>query len=183
MTTEITSSQQILKQQYSSIDQWYTESFTSLPTSHESESRRHGFFVGEIGILLPTNLNCEVTENLQVCKLPKTPHWFTGMTNLRGNIVPIFDLGILFKLPTVSIDSRVNASEKKQIFLEVDNSWVGFSSDGLPTRIMLNGSHLLETIPPAPTELEPFITRCYRHPNVWFDLNMKDLLTWIKEKF
>jgi len=183
MTSDTATSQRALTKQHSPIDQWYTESFASPPTGHESESRRHGFFVGKIGILLPNNMNCEVTENLQICKIPNSPKWFSGMTNLRGNIVPLFDLGILFNQCTDNIYAHPDESERKQLFLEVNGDLVGFSSDGLPTRIMLDGSHLLETIPPAPSELEPFIVKSYKKKDIWFDLNMNDLLLWITERF
>ena len=56
----------------------------------------HAVFVGNIGLLLPSNEVSELLEKLSVCRLPNTPNWFNGVTSVRGNMIPVFDLHELF---------------------------------------------------------------------------------------
>lgn len=153
------------------------------PFNRQTETRRHGFLINELGLLLPSDLTCEVADNLQVCKISNTPDWFTGMTNLRGNIIPIFDLGKLFGLTPSSNNRQIDDKTSKHLFLEIGTEWVGFKSNALPMPLDLRNDELLTTLPPIPDELEPFALNCYKQERIWIDFDMKKLLSWITTKF
>ncbi len=97
-----------------------------------STERRHGFWIGNIGLLLPHKMISEVSEGLAICRLPNTPHWMSGMSNLRGEMVPVFDLSLLLNIQTEK------ETKRKQLFLKIDDEWVGIYSDRLPARILLD---------------------------------------------
>jgi len=153
------------------------------PFNRQTETRRHGFLINDLGLLLPSNLTCEVADNLQVCKISNTPDWFTGMTNLRGNIIPIFDLGKLFGLSPSSNNRQADVKSQRHLFLEIGTEWVGFISNVLPTPLDLRNDEILTTFPRIPDELAPFVLNCYKHERVWIDFDLKKLLSWITSKF
>jgi len=138
--------------------------------------RRHGFWVGNIGLLLPSDITSEVSEGLAICRLPNTSRWMVGMCNLRGNMVPVFDLGLL-------LDIHVEKDAKRKLlFLKIDDEWVGVYSDRVPTRIILDEANRLNDIPPLPDELRAFVHTCYQQKDIWLDWDIKNFISWIAEK-
>ena len=62
---------------------------------HEAAKRdrlRHGVAIGSFNVLLPPNTVSEVIKGANVFPVPKTAPWVKGLVNLRGNLVPVFDL-------------------------------------------------------------------------------------------
>jgi len=47
---------------------------------------------GAIALLLPPQRPAELLRGIAVCAVPNVPRWFIGMANLRGELVPVFDL-------------------------------------------------------------------------------------------
>ena len=43
----------------------------------------------------------EIIEYDIVTEVPKTPEWVRGVINLRGNVVPVIDLAVKFRLPPI----------------------------------------------------------------------------------
>jgi len=138
--------------------------------------RRHGFWVGNIGLLLPPDIISEVSEGLAICRLPNASRWLVGMSNLRGNMVPVFDLSILFNLQIEEIENR------KLLFLKIDDDWVGVYSDRLPVRINLDKEKKLNDIPPVPSELRSFVKMGYQQTDIWLDWDIKDFFSWLAEQ-
>jgi twitching motility protein PilI len=56
---------------------------------------RYGVKVANMGLLVPAGVICEVVDGLTVHPLPNAAGWFPGMLNLRGNLIPVFDLHAL----------------------------------------------------------------------------------------
>ncbi|VAW75873.1 hypothetical protein MNBD_GAMMA12-642 [hydrothermal vent metagenome] len=160
-----------------------SESFTQQDYQPSHESRRHGFYIANLGLLIPTALTCELTEKFQICKIANTPDWFAGMTNLRGNIAPIFDLATLFGIAVQKKQSKGNSLTRKLLFIKVNNDWAGFYSDGLPTRVILKDSDRINGLDSVPRRLKPFITHCYQQKVIWLDCDIENLLIWIRAQF
>lgn len=55
-----------------------------------------GFRVGAWGLLLDSHVFCEIVDHNKISLLPNVQPWFNGVLNLRGTIVPVIDLHILF---------------------------------------------------------------------------------------
>ena len=52
----------------------------------------HSFNIGPIGLLIPAETISELVEEVAFCQLPNTNTVLHGMANIRGKIIPIFDL-------------------------------------------------------------------------------------------
>jgi len=58
----------------------------------KKEDTRYGFRIGNLKLLLRPQENVEVIVAIPACPIPNTPRWFAGMINLRGNLLPVFDI-------------------------------------------------------------------------------------------
>ena len=135
--------------------------------SDEDEYRRHGFKLGNTGLLLPKDMTSEVADDLPLSVIPNSPAWLKGMVNLRGNIVPIIDLTILLNM------NSTPESNSKQYFFKIDNEWVGIYINGLPRLLNLPPDTKLDSFPAMPWKLRPFVKDCYRYENNWLDIDLK----------
>ncbi len=58
----------------------------------EEKRPRFGFRIGPIGLLIAPSTIAEVIVRPQIFPVPNTPFWMNGLMNLRGTLVPVFDL-------------------------------------------------------------------------------------------
>ncbi len=143
----------------------------SAAAPHESSTfRGHAFTVANIGMLLPSELVSEVADDLPLCKLPNTPGWLHGMVNLRGNMVPLFNLNHVFGI------ERDKNARQRMLFIRLDDEWVGVLVDELPVRVALSPEDGLEQTPSLPEALEPYVRACYRTDQLWVDWDIDGFL-------
>lgn len=83
----------------------------------------------------------EIRRYEQVTRIPNAPEFITGVTNLRGVIVPIIDLRVKFHLGSAEI-----ADDTVVIVLNLKSRVVGIVVDGVSDVLSLNP----EQIKPAP---------------------------------
>jgi len=64
-----------------------------LVVAEEAVERvRYGFKVGSLSLLVGPQAGSEVGPLAPIAGIPNSPSWLLGMINLRGNLVPVFDL-------------------------------------------------------------------------------------------
>lgn len=73
---------------------------TTTPAWWDIDSRRYGVKIGDLRILLPAGVESEVLENSKLTLLPRAPAGLLGVVNVRGNLVPVFDLSLIHGWPT-----------------------------------------------------------------------------------
>jgi len=66
----------------------------------EHAAYRYGFQVGELRLLIDPGTGSEVLARPRASPLPGTPPGFLGLMNLRGNLVPLYDLRVLLGVST-----------------------------------------------------------------------------------
>ncbi|WP_430010356.1 chemotaxis protein CheW [Methylophaga lonarensis] len=93
---------------------------------------RYGFKIGSHQILIDQKILCEVVQNLEIYKLPNTEKWVLGMINLRGNLVPVFDLKARLGGHTNDID------DVYLLVIEQGDHAAGVQIDGLPQALEIN---------------------------------------------
>ena len=107
----------------------------------------------------------ELVDDTKIYPLPTTPLWFRGLINLRGNLVPVFDLKQLFRMDAHSKD------KPKLLVLNSGEQAVGILVDGLP--FTLNLTHRLDHVPPLPLILGKHTQTVYaRNQEVWVELDI-----------
>lgn len=128
------------------------------------EPIRFGAQVGNIGLLVPKGMLSELVEEITVFPLPTTPPWFQGLINLRGSLVPVYDLKTLFMIDEPS-------SEKNNLLvLNTGEKAVGILIDGLP--ITLQAAQRLQQAPLLPPVLRDHYRAVYvKDAVVWVDFD------------
>ena len=129
---------------------------------------RFGFQIGDIGLLVPAGMLSELVEEIEIYPLPTTPVWFPGLINLRGGLVPVFDLKKLFNID--------DPGGKKQslLVLNAGADAVGVLIDGLP--LTLDTGERLKQSPPLPEFLRDHSHAVYlREQQIWVDFDFDGL--------
>lgn len=135
---------------------------------------RYGFRVGSIGFLLPKMENAEIIEQTHPCAIPNTPQWLKGVINVRGNLVPIFDLRSLLGLEDGQLSERL-------LILGKGNKAVGLYIDALP--VTVERPEKVETMPPVPGLLTNYVHGLYMsNKEIWLDLTFDDLFAELGER-
>ncbi|RKZ52986.1 MAG: hypothetical protein DRR16_09640 [Candidatus Parabeggiatoa sp. nov. 3] len=138
-------------------------------------TRRLGFYVGNLGLLIAQKATCELTEILQICAIPFTATWLLGLINLRGNLLPVFDLHKLLQLEPVEA--------KKLLILGQGNATGGIVIDNLPIHINFTDTDKLIHLPPLPAIIKPYSTSGYeKNGQLWFNFDHKGFFESIATK-
>jgi twitching motility protein PilI len=128
-----------------------------------------GFRVGSLGLLLPPGVYGEVIGQARVNPFPNTQPWFSGMLNLRGNLVPVFDLRRL-------LDEGGADQGKRHLFgIDRGEKTVALRIDGLPEA---QGAlpPPLKQLPPLPAVLKPHVHEGYtQHGQLWLHIQFDAL--------
>ena len=79
----------------------------------------------------------EIIEYDVVTEIPKTPEWIRGVINLRGNVVPVIDLAVKFRLPA-SIAGKLTCIVITEVKCDGEATVMGIMVDSVQQVIDLN---------------------------------------------
>jgi purine-binding chemotaxis protein CheW len=94
----------------------------------------------------------EIIEYEAVTTVPNTPAWISGVTNLRGKVIPVVDLAIKFGLPASRI-SKFSCVIITDVMFQGENLIMGVLSDAVSQVIDL-GANEIEKTPPFGTRVK-----------------------------
>lgn len=127
---------------------------------------RYGFWLNKIGLLIPPLTPSEVIDEIPIFALPNTADWFSGFCNLRGNIIPVYDLELLFGFLEGGTDKRY------LVVLDKGENAVGIVTKVLPQPHIFDESSIMPNRPPIPKHLEAYVSKAYiLDQKVWFDFD------------
>jgi len=138
----------------------------AAPAAHKAEKRaRYGFRVGALGLLIDPDAGSEVLTMPQIAPLPGTPSGFLGLTNLRGNLVPVYDLRML-----LGIAPRAAGTEALVLVFGAGEQSLGVLIDGYP--VVLPGLRPLADFPQLPEALQKHVPTGYVQDGaVWLEFD------------
>ena len=119
----------------------------------------HGFKIDNLGVLLESQMMSELLTSLPVCSLPNTNQALYGMANLRGNIIPVFDLRFLFGMP--------ESEYKYFLVIGSGEHSVAVLLDEVPIQVDVGEQEKLNALPPIPSVLRPHVTDAYYSDGLW----------------
>ena len=125
------------------------------------KNTRYGFHLGKFGFLIKEDTLSEAMLPITVYPIPNTVNWVQGLINLRGNLIPIYDLKAL-----LAFDEPLD----KAMFLILDQGEqsIGLVVDGLP--VLINTEHVLEPLPRLPEPLNEYVNCGYSDRNkLWLE--------------
>jgi twitching motility protein PilI len=148
----------------------------SVIDPHQDASR-FGFRLGDFGLLIANDTLSEVVAQAAIYPVPNTPAWVGGLSNLRGNLMPVFDLHLLLDLPTSS-----QKSARMVLVMDRGEEAVGIFIDGLPR--VVDTSRALQQAPPLPAVLRDHVGRAYMENGVpWLEFLHKRFFEGLQERF
>ena len=134
----------------------------------QADRRWRGLRVGNVGLLVPHDSGGELLEDARVYALPRAPGWCRGLINLRGQLIPVFDLHERLNL------SGYRAARQWWIVIGRDADSVAFAIDALPKSVVVTDAARLQTAA-IPVELRPFVGHAYRIADeFWLEFKNRD---------
>ncbi|HTT07917.1 MAG TPA: chemotaxis protein CheW [Gammaproteobacteria bacterium] len=141
----------------------------------KSETIRYGFAVATLSFLLKSGEKVEVIDAIPACPIPNTPQWFAGMINVRGNLLPVFDLKLL-------LDLELTTPSRWIMIFGQGSAAAGIHIDTLPTAV-----HTGEPITPPPAVpelLRACTTHSYREGEThWIEVSFEAFFAQLRTKF
>jgi twitching motility protein PilI len=126
---------------------------------------RYGFRVGTLGLLVPIEAGSEVLDLPPIASIPATPAGFLGLINLRGNLVPLYELRTLLHL-----DPRKGGTAPLALVFGKGDLAVGVLIDGFP--VALSTLREVPHLPPIPDALQDHVHAAYlKDDDVWLEFN------------
>lgn len=136
-----------------------------LAAATEEKRGRYGFRVATLGFLIKPGCSSEVLHMPDIWDLPGSAPWLLGLVNLRSNLVPIFDLRLLFDLPQRDVEQRPLV-----LIFDQGEKAVGLLIDGFP-KPLFDMSHL-PSLPQLPAELQAHVRAGYmKDESVWLEFD------------
>lgn len=135
------------------------------PNGHSSK-RYYGFRVGNMGLLTLPEGHSECLRNHPVYFVPNTQPWFRGVINLRGGLIPIFDLDRLIFSENKAMTRRI------VLILDEGENAVGILVREYPCAI--DGLRPLLPLPAIPGVIKGYCLEAYTaQGNIWMEFNYR----------
>jgi purine-binding chemotaxis protein CheW len=131
---------------------------------------REGFHIGHLGLMIRYEKGSELIDLPQVFALPNAPEWFSGIANLHGTLVPVFDLARYLDVE--------HLPDAKPMLLVLGHGIeaAGVVIDGMPVRLRFDAADRAEGAP-IPMALDGCVTDTYWADELtWMDLHVDALL-------
>ena len=131
---------------------------------------RFGFRVGQLRLLIKPRTHSEVVAQPHIYPIPNVPRWFLGVINLRGNLLPVFELHQLLQPGSGSQNTHT------VLLLDQGRDAVGVPIDGLPQAVALQQE--LRDLPPLPEALQEHVTAAYiTNGMIWLDFDHQSFVS------
>lgn len=137
----------------------------ALAATAKEKRARYGFRISSLSFLIKTNCSSEVLHQPAIWNLPGSPAWLLGLVNLRSNLVPVFDLRLLFGLPP-----REAATTQLVLVFDQGDKAVGMLIDDFPKPLFDLKS--FPGLPQLPEELQAHVRNGYmKDDSVWLEFD------------
>lgn len=145
------------------------------------EQVRYGFELGAIGVLIPVGMVCEVMDAQRVYLLPNAPAWILGLVNLRGNLIPAFDLAGLLRVEDTTDAKNSDQPDLNMLVIGSDVKAVAITIKGLPQPVPTERRE--PELPPIAESAKTFVINAYSHQKrVWIDLDLEAYLMSLRRQ-
>lgn len=140
------------------------------------ERHRQGFRLGKLGLMIRYEEGSELTDMPKVHVLPNTIPWFSGITNLHGMLVPVFDLAAYLGT------ARNHDVKPMLLVLSHGANAAAIVIDGLPQRLRWSAEEQIADVGVAPQRLAQHVrATCLIDDQLWFDLDCTSLLNDLEQ--
>ena len=151
----------------------------------EHQETRYGVRIGGVGLVIGARAACEFILPVPVSRVPNTPSWLAGLMNLRGTLVPVFDLSLLIgQGPAVGESAAgTSAGRSRSLFLVFDRGprAAALQIHGFPQA--LSGLEPLDHVPPPPPPLDECVSNAFAEAGVmWLEFDHERLFHALSQR-
>jgi twitching motility protein PilI len=129
----------------------------------DHNSLRYGFAIGSLNFIYDVHTPCELVKAVSVYSVPNTPEWMLGLINLRGGLVPVFNLEKYFDFKE-EVDKH-----KLLLILGKGEKAVAFQIKSYPQ--LLKNLTQLDKIPKLIPKINGYIHAAYQSEKIWLELD------------
>lgn len=157
-----------------------------------SKQRGYGICAGGVNILLPVGVYSELAFDPVITALPNSPQFFVGLLNMRGNLIPVYDLAAYIHLvehkPSAELDYKENtiftpSKINQVVVLGRGDDSAALLCDGLPQTLELSINALSEKNTEIPSSIKPFVSRSFWLKEAWwFELDIISTFTFLAQE-
>ena len=134
------------------------------------DTLRHGVAIGSFNVLLPPDEVSEVIKGANIFPVPKTASWVRGLLNLRGNLVPVFDLTRHFEPDTPEPESLQTLAIGK------GENAIALVVDGIP-KLASTDHPIAYSALPLPDGIRNQVRAAYMEDDsMWLELDLPSLI-------
>lgn len=139
-----------------------------------SAQSRQGFRIGALNLMIGYTDASELADPPPLHRLPNAPHWFLGMSNLHGVLVPVFDLARWLGV------ERSASAKPMLLVLAHGLDAAGIVVDGLLERLHWSREQLADAdlVPDGLAGIAP--RAVLLGEQLWFDLEVSALLSQLE---
>ncbi len=135
---------------------------------------RYGVNICQQNLLFGKTVLCEVTTKSTIYPIPNMPSWMSGMINLRGNIIPVFQIGEFLT------DNKTTGAVSNLVFvIGKGNNAVGLLIHTLPITVEINEKKVCKIpLPPGTPEIfsECINTAYDIADEIWLEIDIHKVL-------
>ena len=136
-----------------------------LAAAEKKSIGRYGFKIGSLGLLIQEGCGSEVMQVPALWTLPGSPPWFLGLINLRGNLVPVYELR-----QVLSMGARAKDVKSLVLIFDQGDKAAGIVIEDFPTP--LSELSPLPNMPQLPTALNGHVHSGYvKDHTIWLEFN------------
>lgn len=147
------------------------------PVEELDGRRRYGLAIGGQRFLLDLKNSVHVVDEASAYRLPNTRSWMLGVVNLRGSLVPLYDLAGCFELPPSPADRRMIL-----VLGDGDNAAASVI-DGPPRHVLVDENQEVDQLPSLHDFVVPHASGAYRLADgVWVELDWYGLFCDLRER-
>ena len=174
-TSEFEVSKQKMMPPTAALNRFTLDRSKLVERENKNEILRYGFAVATLSFLLKPGEKVEIIDAVPACPIPNTPQWFAGMINVRGNLLPVFDLKLLLGL-------EITAPSRWIMIFGHGSAAAGIHIDTLPSAILIGKAGA--EVPSLPELLRTCATHVYREGDThWLEVSFESFFAQLRTKF
>lgn len=146
-----------------------------LQPNGKNSKRYYGFRVGNLGLLTLPEGHSECLRDHRIYSVPNTQRWFRGVINLRGDLIPVFDLDRLLFSENKAVTRRII------LILDKGEYAVGILVREYPCAI--DGLRPLFPLPAMPRLIKGYCLKAYKaQGSIWMEFNHRSFFSSLSAK-
>ena len=139
--------------------------------------QRYGFRIGACRFVNDLSLAVELMELPQYYDLPNSSAWFSGLVNLRGNLVPIFDLKSVLG-GTGPIGDR-----QMLLVIGIGERAAALVIDGTPGHISIDAGSRVDQPDRVPEILQDHLQGAHKYAGeTWYQVDYESLFEFLAQR-